>query len=74
MSTHHPSGSISTTPVHRCCALCGQAKTVYPPNEDHRRAHLARQLAFVCDDCAGRVRSEVEAAAQVALEPEQCSA
>lgn len=70
MSTKHQQRrSGNPAPVFRYCALCGQAKTIYPPNEEHRKAHMGRQLAFVCDDCAERVRMEVEAAGGPVNEP-----
>lgn len=61
-------------PLVRCCALCGQTHIVEPLNEEHRRAHLSRQIAYVCPDCAGRVRMEVEAAAGLGFEEPKRSA
>lgn len=52
-------------PVIRSCALCGQPWAVQPVSEEHRKAHTVRQIAFVCQECATRVRMEVEAAAGV---------
>ncbi|MFZ5817554.1 MAG: hypothetical protein ACOY93_20030 [Bacillota bacterium] len=49
-------------PVVRPCALCGQPKTILPESEEHRKAHLTREIAFVCQDCATQIRMQVEAA------------
>ena len=66
--------SKGPAPLIRCCALCGQTRIVEPLNEEHRRAHLSRQIAYVCPECAGRVRMEVEAAAGPSLEEPKVSA
>ncbi len=47
----------------RPCTLCGVPKTVEPINEQHLKAHVSRRIAFVCVDCAERIRREVEKAA-----------
>lgn len=69
LKTHKRPGSKSYVPVVRRCALCGESKAILPINEEHRKALVARQVAFVCQDCADRVRIEVEAAGRVTLEP-----
>lgn len=62
-------GFKSFVPVVRRCALCGEAKAILPINEEHRKALMARQVAFVCQDCADQVRIEVEAAGGVTGKP-----
>lgn len=56
-------------PVVRRCALCGEAKAILPINEEHKKALMARQVAFVCQDCADKVRIEVETAGEVTGKP-----
>lgn len=46
----------------RQCMLCSLPKPIQPATEDHLKAHLSRRIAFVCVDCATRVRTEVEMA------------
>lgn len=46
----------------RTCTLCGMPKTVEPISDQHLKAHVSRRIAFVCVDCAERIRLEVEMA------------
>jgi uncharacterized protein YlaI len=62
-------GLYPRNPVIRHCALCGQPKVILPLNEEHMQAHRSRQIAYVCDECAERVRLEVEAAGEPAGQP-----
>lgn len=61
-------------PVVRPCDLCGQLRVVEPPTEKHREAHVKRTIAFVCEECAARVRMEVEAAAGLRGTPPEATA
>ncbi|MGE5675824.1 MAG: hypothetical protein ACM3XM_18410 [Mycobacterium leprae] len=56
-------------PIVRLCALCGQPKSILPLNEEHRKAHATKQIAFVCEECAAKVRTEVEAAGNLEDQP-----
>lgn len=49
-------------PLFRTCKLCGIPKAPEPISEEHLKAHMARRIAFVCLDCAARIRNEVEMA------------
>ena len=69
LSTNHRTRTRVPNPVIRHCALCGQPRAVLPPSPEHRRAHLSREIAFVCEDCAMQVRQQVEAAADLSAQP-----
>jgi len=62
-------GSRSRVPVVRRCALCGEARAIVPINEEHKKALVTRQVAFVCQDCADLVRIEVESAGEMTGKP-----
>lgn len=61
--------SRTPAPVIRHCALCGQPKAILPDTEEHRKAHLTKQIAFVCPDCAEAVRQQVAAAGETVEQP-----
>ncbi|HYF81360.1 MAG TPA: hypothetical protein VD973_29940 [Symbiobacteriaceae bacterium] len=71
MATRKRTRINSFAPVIRRCALCGEARAIMPINEDHKKALLARQVDFVCQDCADQVRIQVEAAGTITGLPQQ---